>query len=407
MPLQFDSRRPELQDNPYPYYGRLRNEDPVHWSEPHQAWVLTRYADVSAVLRDPRFSAAARLRDALDSLPPAAQAELAVVAGAVSKTLAYLDLPEHTRLRRLVNIAFQPRVVETLRPQIQKVADALIDRVQDSGHMDVVSDYAHPLRLLVSAEMLGLPAGDIEELMQWVDEFTTSASVHGLGDPGPRRCAERAMGRLTGYFRTVLEERRQRPGGDLISALLTAQYDGDRLDDDELVAACLMLFIGGNQSTRAIVSIGILALLRHPDQLNALYEDRSRIGSAVEELLRYDALNQGLIRIAIQEVVLGGKTIHRGERVLLLLTAANRDPAQFTAPDRLDVERNPNRHIAFGSGVHFCTGAPLGRAVIQIALSTVVSRLPELRLAAETVEWRDGLRAHGLMSLPVSFLPPA
>lgn len=404
MAIQYDPRNPDVCENPYPAYHRLRDQDPVHWSELQQAWLLTRRADIVAVLHDPRFSNAARLQAALQSLPEGGRAELTTVSQRMATILAYLDPPAHTRLRRLVNDAFRPRVIQGLRPRIQALADILLDVVQDKGRMDLIADFAYPLTVLVGATMLGLPLQDLGRLAQWGDAFSLLAGPELISSE-LRQGAERAMLELTDYFQDVVSQRRKSPGEDVISALIGDEGQGDQLTDDELTSACLMILLGGHRNLRNLIGIAILTLLRHPEQLAALHEDPALMPTAVEELLRYDFIEQGLTRVALDDVEIGGKTIRRGQIVLLLLGAANRDPAHYTEPDRLDLCRRDNRHMAFGAGVHVCPGASLSRMVLEIALATVLRRLPKLRLAMDVPPREERLGGRGLTSLPVTFSP--
>jgi len=404
MAVDYDPGQSQVIADPYPVFHRLQAEDPVHWSELQQAWLLTRRADIVAVLHDPRFSNATRLQAALDSLPESGPAELTAVGQRMATVLAYLDPPAHTRLRRLVNDAFRPRVMQGLRPRIQAFADLLLDPVQGKERMDLIADFAYPLTVLVGATMLGLPFQDLGRLAQWGDAFSMLAGPE-LVSSELRQEAERAMLELTEYFRDVLAQRRKRPGEDAISALIGGDAPGDRLSDDELTSACLMILLGGHRNLRNLMGIALLTLLRHPEQAAALQAEPALMPTAVEELLRYDFIEQGLTRVALDEVEIGGKTIQRGQMVLLLLGAANRDPVFYHEPDQLELRRRDNRHIAFGAGAHVCPGASLSRMVLEIAIATVLRRLPGLRLMVEAPPREERLGGRGLTALPVMFSP--
>jgi pimeloyl-[acyl-carrier protein] synthase len=395
--ILFDPFLPEFNANPYPFYRRLREADPVHQS-PLGFWVLTRYDDCVMVLRDPRFG-----RAGFEAVLESVYAN-SVEQGRLPTSMLFRDPPDHTRLRGLVSRAFTPRVVEGLRPRIQQIVDGLLDRVRDAGRMEVISDLAYPLPVTVISEMLGVPEGDRERIRQWSADIARSLDAIGLPtDPAivdRGRTARRAIG---DYFRSLLPDRRKRPRGDLLSLLIEAEEQGDKLSEGELLATCVLLYIAGHETTVNLIGNGLLALLRHPAELERLRGDASLTQSAVEELLRYDGPVQRTARITNADVEISGHKIPKGAMVVAVIGAANRDPAHFPDPDRLDVSRPDNRHIAFGFGIHFCLGAPLARLEGQIALETLLRRLPRLALAIERPEWRDSQVLRGLKALPVSF----
>jgi pimeloyl-[acyl-carrier protein] synthase len=395
--ILFDPFLPEVIENPYPAYHRLRAEDPVHLS-PLGFWLLTRYDDCVMVLRDQRFG-----REGFEGF-------LEQVYGTTTeeermpRSMLFRDPPDHTRLRSLVSRAFTPRVVEGLRPRIAEIVDALLDRVQDARRMEVIGDLAYPLPVTVISEMLGVPEGDRDSIRQWSADIARSLDAIGLPaetDIAIRgREARRALGE---YFRSLIPERRKQPRADLLSLLIAAEEQGDKLSEGELLATCVLLYIAGHETTVNLIGNGLLALLRHPAELQRLRDDSRLIPSGVEELLRYDGPVQRTSRIAHADLEIGGRKIASGAMVVPLIGAANRDPAQFPEPDRLDVGRPDNRHIAFGFGIHFCLGAPLARLEAQIALATLLRRAPTLALATERPEWRDSQVLRGLHALPVTF----
>ena len=392
----FNPMDPEFLADPYPTYRRLRTEDPVHHS-PLDFWVLTRYEDVVAVLRDPRF-----IKEPLAAFV-AARFGAAVPPG-VGVSMLDRDPPDHTRLRSLVSKAFTPRVVEGLRPRIQRIVDDLIARAEAAGSMDLIEEFAYPIPVNVICEMLGVPVEDHERFRGWSLDIARGLDSILLPPESevPRRsgAARHAIGE---YFRELIAERRASPRGDLLSALIAAEEAGDKLSEDELLATCILLLIAGHETTVNLIGNGTLALLRHPDQLRRLRENPGLIGSAVEELLRYDGPVQRTARIPSADVRFDGLTIAKGEMVMPFIGAADRDPAQFPDPDRLDLTRTDNRHIAFGWGIHFCLGAPLARVEGQIAISALVQRLPKLALATDRPEYRQSLTLRGLTTLPVGF----
>ena len=392
----FNPMDPEFLADPYPTYHRLRAEEPVHHS-PLDFWVLTRYEDVAAVLRDPRF-----IKEPLAAFV-AARFGVAVPAG-IGLSMLDRDPPDHTRLRSLVSKAFTPRVVEGLRPRIQRIVDDLIARAEPSGSMDLIEEFAYPIPVNVICEMLGVPVEDHERFKGWSLDIARGLDSILLPPESdvPRRsgAARHALG---DYFRGLVAERRAAPRADLLSALIAAEEAGEKLSEDELLATCILLLIAGHETTVNLIGNGTLALLRHPGELRRLRETPGLIVSAVEELLRYDGPVQRTAHIPSTDVTIGGRTIAKGEMVMPFIGAADRDPAQFPDPDRLDLARADNRHIAFGWGIHFCLGAPLARVEGQIAIDTLVRRLPKLELDVDKPEYRQSLTLRGLKTLPVRF----
>ncbi len=385
----------EFHSNPYPFYHRLRSEDPVHRTEAGY-WVVTRYADVVTVLRDARFGR--------EDFGPMVSAIYGEDSERVPRPMVFRDPPAHTRLRSLVSKAFTSRVVQGMRPHIQEIVDRLLDRVQHAHSLDLIADLAYPLPVTVICEMLGVPEGDRDSMRRWSDDI--ARSLDALGLPSDReivrrgRAARHALGE---YFRGLLPERRRHPRADLLSLLLAAEEQGDKLTEDELLATCVLIFIAGHETTVNLIGNGLLALLQHPRQLMALKEDPELLPGAVEELLRYDSPVQRTARVTTAEVRIGDKSIPRHALVVAAIGAANRDPERFAEPDRLDIARRDKDHIAFGFGIHFCLGAPLARIEAQIALGTLLRRLPRLALATEAPQWRESSTLRGLKALPLTF----
>jgi cytochrome P450 len=378
----------------------MRSKDPVHWSELARAWFLTRYVEVASVLKDGRFSVEGtqqksneRMGYRLDEQSPLRRIN--------KRWMLFVDPPDHTRLRGLVNRAFTPKAVETLRPRIQELVDGLIDQVRDRGHMDIVHDLGDPLPAKVLAYLLGLPSEDSAVLKPWAD-------VVGMGiDPILRpevvvRINEVIL-EAGQYFEHHIEQRRKNPGDDLLSSLISVEEQGEKLSSDELLSLLFLFLAAGTETTTNLTCNGLYTILRHPDQLDRLRQDPSLIETAVEEFLRFETPVQVTGRVANEDVQLGGKVIRKGQPVGLLLGAANRDPEQFPDPDRLDIGRTPNRHDAFSFGIHFCVGAPLGRAEAAIAIGTILRRLPNLKLRSSAPQWRPTMNNRGLQTLPVTF----
>jgi cytochrome P450 PksS len=393
---------PAFKANPFPYYASLRADAPVHRTtlptgEP--AWLVTRYDAAVAVFKDERF-----VKDRANALTPAqlaAQPWFRTVFKSIQRHLLSLDGAEHARLRALVSEAFTPRLVEQMRHRIQALTDQLLDPVQARGRLDLVQDFALPLPTIVIAEILGVPTADRHAFHRWSKALLSAAhSTWRLLAAVPSALL------FLRYLRTFIKKRRADPQDDLVSALVRAEEAGDRLSEDELVAMVMLLLMAGHETTVNLIGNGMLALLEHPDQMEKLRSDPGLIKPAVEELLRFTCpVETATERYAREEVTVGGVTIPRGEMVIVAIASANRDARQFTNPDALDITREPNRHLSFGLGAHFCLGAPLARLEAQLTINTLLRRLPGLRLAVapSRLRWRAGLLLRGLEALPVAF----
>jgi cytochrome P450 len=389
---------PEILADPYPLYHRLRGEDPVHWDPFLHTWVVTRYADVVAALQ--HFSAARTPTP--DQLCQLGLSGLRPIAEVLVRQMLFLDAPAHGRIRNLASAAFTPRRVEALRPHIQEITDGLVNQVRGRGRMDVIADLADPLPAIVTTEMLGLPISDWRRLTAWSGDF---AEALGNLQHNPDR-SERVLTSLRSmwaYFTDAVEEHRLHSGDDLICALLHAEQDGDSLTVEEVVANSIMLMTGGQETTTNLIGNGLLALLRHPDQWQRLQANPGLVPSAIEELLRFESPIQYTSRLAPADMVMGGKAIRRGQAVIAVMGAANRDPDRFSEPDRLDITREDNRHLAFAWGPHFCFGAPLARLEAEITFRTLLLLMPDLRLEPGPLAWHENLGFRGLTALPVTF----
>jgi cytochrome P450 len=389
---------PAVLADPYPLYHQLRNEDPVHWDPFLHAWVVTRYEEVVRVLQE--FSADRTFTP--QQLEEMGLSQLSPIAEVMVKQMLFMDPPAHTRLRGLCSQAFTPRRVEMLRSRIQGIADRFIQAMLPAGRMDVIRDFAAPLPATVTAELLGVPTSDHVQLKAWSADF---AEMLGNFQHNPDRTRRvlRSVQEMTAYFQAAIAAERQTPGEGLVHHLLLAEVDGNRLSDEEIIANLIVTMVGGQETTTNLIGNGLLTLLRNPEVLNQLRLDPSLIPSAVEELLRYESPSQHTARIAPIDVELGGKNIKRRDAIIAVMGAANRDPLRFPDPDRLDVTRKDNRHVAFGAGAHFCFGAPLARMEAQIAFSALLQRLPGLKLESESVTWRNNLGLRGLTELWVSW----
>ena len=390
---------PEVLADPYPLYRRLRTERPVHWDPYLHSWVVTRYDDVVRVLH--RFSA--NRTPTPEQLTTKGLSELNPIARMMVRQMLFMDAPDHTRLRGLAAVAFTPARVERLRAHVEEIANRLLDAVVDSGRMDVIADFAAPLPAIVTAEMFGVPTADHVRLKSWSADF---AEMLGNFQHNPGRIARvlASVESLGDYFRGAMRDQRERPRDGLIAAMMAAESNGERLDEEEIVANLVVTMVGGQETTTNLIGNGVLTLLRHPEHLRRLREDDALIPSAVEELLRFESPSQHTARLAPDDVELGGQALKKGQAVIAVMAAGNRDPERFPDPDRLDLERKDNRHLAFGWAAHFCFGAPLARLEGQIAFRAILRRLDDLALdPAHRLVWRHNLGLRGLEALPVTF----
>ena len=385
-----------VAQDPYPQYADLRERSPVHRSRLMNAWVFSRHADVDTVLRDHRrFSNDPRKRTL-------SRRQMASLPGPDDYTMLFLDPPDHTRLRALVNKAFTRRAVNALEPHIRGLMNSLLDEVDPAG-FDLMEAVANPLPVIVIAEMLGVPARDRERFRTW-SNLRARLLEPTLG-PSERAAAAEAGKALDEYFVPIIQARRAEPESDIVSALAQAEEEGDVLTEREMLNMLRLLLVAGNETTTNLIGNGMLALLRHPDDLERLREDPGLIPGAVEELLRFDSPVQTDFRGALEDCEVNGAPVRRGENVVLLIGAANRDPAAFEEPDRLDIGRAEGSHISFGRGIHHCIGAPLARLEGRIVLEVLLERFASIRLLDERPAYRGGVVLRGLESLPVAAVP--
>jgi len=398
--IEVDLASPEFKADPYPFFACLRETAPVCrviLPGRQTAWLITRYDDVAAALKDGRFA-----KDPNNALTPdqaARQPWVPKMFRPLTRNMLDLDLPDHTRLRGLVQKAFTPRLVERMRERVASLTGELLDAALRRGRFDLIRDYALPIPTTIISEMLGVPAGDRHRFHRW-SEVIVATSPSG---PGMAKAIPSVFFFLR-YIRRLVRARRAEPRDDLVSALAKAEEAGDQLSEDELLAMIFLLLVAGHETTVNLIGNGALALMRHPGQMERLRGDPSLVKTAVEELLRYESpLATATERFAREDIPIGSVVIPRGELVYAVLASANRDPRQFPEADTLDVAREPNRHLAFGLGIHYCLGAPLARLEGEIAIPALLRRAPGLRLAVppERLGWRRGLVLRGLESLPV------
>ena len=389
---------PEVLANPYPLFRRLRSEDPVHWDAFLHTWVVTRYVDVLEVLHN--FSA--ERTHTPEKLEAMGLAQISPIAQLMVKQMLFMDPPGHTRLRSLASHAFSPARVAVLRTHIREIVSRLLDTVQAKGQMDIIADLGDPLPAIVTAEMLGVPLEDRHQLKAWSTNF---AEMLGNFQHNPEHAARmlRTVQDMTAYFHDRIRELKNIPRDGLVHSLMTAEIDGDRLTEEEVVATSIVTMVGGLETTTNLIGNGVLTLLRNPGEIERMQEDQSLIPSAVEEMLRYESPSQHTGRLAPEDVEWEGKVIRKGQAVMAVMAAANRDPDRFPDPDRFDVARTDNRHLAFGYAAHFCFGAALARVEGQEAFEAMVRRLPRLELQPGPLVWRNNLGLRGLTALPVKF----
>jgi cytochrome P450 len=391
---------PEVLADPYPLYARLREHDPVHWDPYLHSWVVTSYAEVVHVLT--KYSA--DRTPTPDQLQALGLTEMKPFAEMMVRQMLFADAPAHTRLRTLCSVAFTPRRVEGLGDEIEAIANQLIDDVIATGHMEVLGDFAEAFPAIVTAKLLGVPTKDHVQLKKWSADF---AELLGNFQHNPDRVASvlRSLEDLREYVHGKMQEQGANPDprAGLIGSLMAAEVDGGRLTEEEVIASTIVTMVGGQETTTNLIGNGIYTLLQKPECLARLRDDPAIIAPAVEELLRYESPSQHTARIAKEDVVLGGKPIKKGAAVMAVMAAANRDPARFPDPDRLDLTRTDNRHVAFGWAAHYCFGAPLARMEGAIAFNTLLRRLKSIALSGPKPQWRGNTGLRGLTALHINF----
>jgi cytochrome P450 len=399
MTLDYKPNDAATLADPFPLYARLRDEDPAHWSLRLKAWVLTRYEDVKRVCLDSSMSSD-RLRPFFATLPPTEAAKVAELVRYLTLWMVFRDPPEHTRLRRLAARVFNVRSINALRPNIESLTAWLLDSLADKKEFDFIADFAMPLPALVIMDMLGAPREELPRLKRLSDEM---ALFVGSARDAPEKYqrAGAATREMADLFRELITARRASPQRDLLSELVALDDAGDRLSEDELVATCILLLFAGHETTTHHLANGLLALLRFPDELMKLRANRALAPAAVEELLRYDGPIGAQVRIVQEAHTLHGRQLNPGDRVFLLMNAANRDPRAYDEPDRVDLTRNGVPHLTFGFGMHICLGFPLARLEGQVALPAVLARWRRLELASQRLEWMDSMVLRGMKAMPV------
>ncbi len=394
---------PAFFENPYPTFQALRDHDPVHWNALFLFWIATQYDDVMTIIQDRRFSSTfAPFDSLLAALSSDDLQAMQAVGMYIGMFMQGMDAPLHTRQRNLIHKAFTPRMIERMRERTQSIVNQQLDHVLQKGHFDLIADLAYPLPSTIIFEMLGVPL-DLREPIR--DSSETIAAFVALVQPAPGQLQQMAasMQRVAELLKPVIAQRRQYPQNDLLSLMIQAEENGEKLSEQELIILVTMLLFAGHETTTNLIGNGMLALLRHPEQFALLKSDLSLVPQAIEEMLRYDPPVQMIPRFLAQDLEFAGKVMQKGQRIMLGIAAAGRDPKRFANPDHFDITRKPERTLSFGYGLHFCIGAPLARLESQIAVTELVKRFPNLRLSEENVVWRPNIAMRAVTSLPLEF----
>ena len=399
MSLVYDPGQDAVRRDPFPVYARLQDEDPVHWSPALKSWIVTRYDDVKDVALTADLSPN-RLKPFYETLRGERRELLAEVMRYLQLWLVFRDPPEHTRLRRLLAGVFNAKAIQAMAPRIDAVVEHVLGRLDPDATVDVVRDVAALVPGYVILDLLGIERERFPEIKVWSDDMRTFIGT-ARGTPDKYARVHRGAHEMAVFFRALIERRRADPGDDFVSRMIAARDEQHTLTEDELVATCMLVLFGGHETTTNLIANAVNALLDHPGQHERLRAQPALIDSAIEEFLRYDGPSNSIARVVAVDHELQGRTLRRGERVFAMINAANRDPRQFERPHELDLGRDPNRHITFGFGIHFCLGAPLARLEGRSCIGAIVQRYPRLRRAEGTPDWIDALIMRGLSTLPV------
>jgi cytochrome P450 len=399
MMAEYDPKDPLTNADPIPILRSLQEKDPVHWSKPLRGWVVTRYEDVKRVQTD-RALSADRLTPFFEHQPLENQNKIRDLIRYLNTWVAFKDPPEHTRLRALMSKVLTPGKAERLRPNIEEIVDHLLTGLEKRPSFDFISDFANPLPAAVIMDLLGVPRTDLDKVKVWSDKIQLFIGSATMSENKYELAQEGAL-EMAGYFKAIIADREQNPGDDMVSALLAIRDEDQALTEDEVIGTCILLLFAGHETTTNLIGNGTRALMRHPEQLAKLMADPGLNESAVEEMLRYDGPTGGLVRVVKVEHKLHGKTLKQGDRVFAMINAANHDPRKFEHPEIFDIERNPNPHLTFNFGIHYCLGAQIARLEGQIAIREAFRRFPNLRLAVSDVTYMDTLVMRGTRFMPV------
>ncbi|MFK7836881.1 MAG: cytochrome P450 [Sulfitobacter sp.] len=400
--LVYDPSDPSVMADPFPTYTKLREADPVHWSPSLKSWIITRYTDVRDLLLSDSLSVN-RLIQFYKMLPPADAALLKDIIHYLSLWLAFRDPPDHTRVRRIMRHAFTPKAVEEMRPNIIEITDLLLDRLKASGanDVDLIQEFAMQLPAFVIMDLLDVPRDMLDEFKEWSDDMAVFiGGARNSGDKYNR--AARGCEKMSAYFHQLIEERTANPKPGFLMDLINARDEGDKLSNDELVATCILILFAGHETTTNLIGNATLLLLQHDDQRAKLRENPGLIEGMIEEVLRFDGPTNALVRVAAKDHELHGRQIREGQRVFVMVNAANRDPRMFHDADQFDITRTQNRHLTFGQGIHLCLGARLAREEGRIAVKRLFERFPDITLDPDkSPEWLDAMVPRGTRYLPV------
>ncbi|MEL6792387.1 MAG: cytochrome P450 [Pseudomonadota bacterium] len=395
--LIFDPSNPAQMANPYPALARLRAEDPAHWHPGLKGWMITRYADVRDILLGDALSAE-RLLSFYEKLPSEDAAKLREIIHYLNLWIAFRDPPDHTRMRRIMRHAFNGRAMAAIENNVEPVVELLLSRLEGKGRIDFIEDYALQVPAFVIMDLLDIPRDRLDEFKRWSDDMAVFiGGARNARDKYER--AERGCREMAQFFRDLIVDLRASPREGFVMDLINARDDGDALNDEEIIATCILVLFAGHETTTNLIGNCALTFLRHPDQLERFLAAPDLTASAIEEVMRFDGPSMGLVRVVGKEHELHGKTLREGERVFTMITGANRDPEVFESPDVFDIARTPNRHLTFGQGIHMCIGARLAREEGKLAVRRFFERFPHAILTEETPEWRDAMVPRGLTRL--------
>ena len=396
----FDLFDPRVIQNPQPTFAKMRRDAPVHWNESVKGWFVTRYFDVRMVMRDPRFSVE-KMSPFASRVGGSKQEKIAFLAEILGGWMVFKDPPAHTRLRQVLQGAFLPKTIAALRPKVEAIAHEILDELGDRTEIDVLTDYAVPLPATVIGDLCGVPRDKTDDLRAWADDIAKFV-LQGRSTPDKYDRSYKALGECVAFYRELIADHRANPRDDLTSRMIEGGEIGKPLTDDEIVSTLVLILFAGHETTTNLITSGMFALLRSPEQMALLDRDRTLVPSAVEEFLRAEGPIATVVRLALEDIELGGQTIKKGERVFAAIDSAAHDPGVFKDATTVDIMRRRNRHMAFGKGIHLCIGAPLARLEGQVAFEALFDRYTDFRLRGPAPLWRDELIARGLTSLPVT-----
>ena len=398
-PLVYDPSNEAIRINPFPFYEALQERDPVHWSPAIKSWIITRYDDVRQVAMSSNMSSD-RLRPFYAALKDERRDILSGVMRYLNEWLVFKAPPEHTRLRKMMNVVFSLQLIQSREVAIRKTVEQLLEAVDPSNEVDFMEKVAVLLPAYVILDMMGLPREDFAEIKQWSDDLRLFIGTSRSEEDKYRKARDGAD-RMSSYFRDVIAQRRSAPSDDVITAMVNAKDANGALSEDELVAMCMLVLFGGHETTTSLLGSAVVALIQHPEQKQKLHDDPALIDAAVEEFLRYDGPSNSIARVAAVDHELHGKKLVAGDRVFAMINAANRDPRRFDRPHELILDRTPNRHLTFGQGLHFCLGAPLARLEAKVCIGSLVAQYPAMRFGQGEVKWLDALVMRGPTQLPL------